>query len=226
MGKSLCPNIATLVVNTWFLKAGVFIVAVAIGIDSMKLVGQLRHFPVSGQRYPIDAIHFMSQNNIRGRALVSYDWALYAIAALSPGIEVACDGRCDTCYPQEILDMTFDFALGNSVGDRYRSAQSGPANSAKAIHYLNPEIVLLDRRANASVSAMAVYRKNWILLYQDAIAQLWGRRDIYDNPASTKFVDKSLRRISDYRSISLVQWPAIPTPLSVGDSQLTHKKQT
>ncbi|MEZ6110019.1 MAG: hypothetical protein R3C99_03235 [Pirellulaceae bacterium] len=52
---------------------------------------------------------------------------------------------------------------------------------------------------------------NWVLLYQDEIAQLWGRATTYNDPESEQYIAASERRISDAKQVGSVSWPAIPT---------------
>ena len=52
--------------------------------------------------------------------MLRFKWAQYAIAAFGvnsderPHLKVAFDGRFRTCYPQELVDMYFDFAIGDA----------------------------------------------------------------------------------------------------------------
>ena len=48
----------------------------------------------------------------------------------------------------------------------------------------------------------------WALLYQDAIAQLWGRRDRYDDPARADYVPPARRWITQVSHSGSVPWPA------------------
>ena len=50
----------------------------------------------------------------------------------------------------------------------------------------------------------------WALLYQDAIAQLWGRRDRYDDPARADYVPPARRWITQVSHSGSVPWPALP----------------
>ena len=51
-------------------------------------------------------------------------------------------------------------------------------------------------------------RSDWTLLYQDQLAQVWGRADKYDNPDSPHFL--AARSISDHPVSGLAPWPAFP----------------
>jgi len=49
-----------------------------------------------------------------------------------------------------------------------------------------------------------------VLLYQDALAQVWGRRTIYDDPAGRDYLPPAARRISDEPQFGCVPYPALP----------------
>jgi len=53
-------------------------------------------------------------------------------------------------------------------------------------------------------------RQDWVLLYQDAVAQLWGRRDRYDDAASADYLPPPRRWITEVRQAGSVPWPALP----------------
>jgi hypothetical protein len=57
----------------------------------------------------------------------------------------------------------------------------------------------------------------WVLLYQDGLAQLWGRASRYDDPTSEYFLSKADREIGESLQGGYARWPAIPKyrPLEV-----------
>ena len=61
-------------------------------------------------------------------------------------------------------------------------------------------------------SANVMFRNHdrWTLLYQDRIAQLWGRAEKYDDPRSASFVALDRRQITDDEQQGSVTWPAFP----------------
>jgi hypothetical protein len=50
---------------------------------------------------------------------------------------------------------------------------------------------------------------HWVLLYQDAIAQVWGRRSTYDNPQHPAWLPLKDRVVHNRRATDSVTWPAI-----------------
>jgi hypothetical protein len=125
-------------------------------------------------------------------------------------MRVAFDGRFRTCYPQEIVDLYFDFADGDRPG-RQRSSISPPLDSCRILHYGNPDLVLIDRRQKTPLSVMQQQDANWTLLYQDSLSQLWGRTGRYGVVTSPKFIPESRRVISNELQTGVVAWPALPT---------------
>jgi hypothetical protein len=164
--------------------------------------------------FPVSAMQFMADNQLEGNVLVTFNWAQYALAVFadsSPESRVAFDGRFRTCYPQPIIDMYFDFILGDLPKDvRYREDTSGPFDATKALDYKNPNLVLIECERKNSVRTMEACSAEWCLLYQDSLAQLWGRRSIYDDPQSFRFLPEHRRHLSNDLQEGSVPWPAFP----------------
>ena len=53
-------------------------------------------------------------------------------------------------------------------------------------------------------------RPSWVLLDQDALAQLWGRRERYDDIASPDFISSDTRVIGDEEQSGYLPWTALP----------------
>jgi hypothetical protein len=62
----------------------------------------------------------------------------------------------------------------------------------------------------------------WVLLYQDAIAQVWGRRDIYDDPQLATWVAPANRSINNQLATDSVTWPAIASRSGPGSDHKTN----
>ena len=195
----------------WGLAA---VLGLALCLPAVAIGQRLSHLPVLKWEYPIDAVQYMADRQMTGKLVVSFNWAQYTIAALTPEVQVAFDGRFRTCYPQEVVDMHFDFLMGDVPGKRHRSPQSGPVDGSRVLHFEDPDLVLMDRSYKQSVRVMRVALQSpdpkWTLLYQDGLAQLWGRRDRYDDPQSPHFIPESERFRSEEMPVGWVQWPAMP----------------
>ncbi|MCA9269475.1 MAG: hypothetical protein KDA41_13430, partial [Planctomycetales bacterium] len=126
------------------------------------------------------------------------------------GLRTQFDGRFRTCYPQEVVDMHFDFVLGDGPpGTRFRSENSGPVDGQRVLSFGRPDLALVNRRQVNSVEIIE-RRPDWTLLYQDAVAQVWGRSAVYDNPAGRRYFAPQLRNITNDEQVGSVTWPALP----------------
>jgi len=176
----------------------------------VTLAVQSRTLWVNRSRSPVDALQYMADRHLAGKLVVHFDWAQYALAALAPETTVAFDGRLRTCYPQEVADLYFDFLLGNLPAFRWRSPTSPPFDDTAILRLGDPDLVLLSRHFKHGVKVM-VRRSGWVLLYQDGIAQLWGRPERYGDPASPDYVPPAVRTIGDQKPRGYVRWPAFPS---------------
>ncbi len=218
-GESFADNLSPLARRV--IVAGLCVAFVVMGV---RLYGRMSDLPVKRKDFPVDAVQYIADQDIDGRLLVTFNWAQYAIAALGPdspdqknGLLVQFDGRFRTCYPQEIVDMHFDFLLGEGPdGTRYRSSKSGDVDGQLALQFGQPDLVLLNRRQENSVEEIERAATGdpsspaWVKLYQDEVAQVWGRADKFDAADSPHYIPPQHRRISDEPQVGSVTWPAMP----------------
>lgn len=183
-----------------------------------RLYPRLSDMPVERERFPVSAIQYMADHQLQGKLVVTYNWAQYVIAAFgakSPGEDgttVSFDGRFRTCYPQEIVDMHFDFVLGDlGPAIRRRSPNSPPPDGHRTLEFGQPDLVLISRLQTNAPYVMNQHRDQWVLLYQDGLAQVWGRAAKYADPQSPQYVPTQQRLITDEPQIGSVTWPALPT---------------
>jgi hypothetical protein len=202
--------------TAWQKRSCAAVVVVVMLLVGMQIAEQARRIPVHRDSYPVSAFQFIADNDVSGRMVVRFKWSQYAIAAFGctrpgVGIKVAFDGRFRTCYPQSISDMYFDFAVsGDSSDQRPRSPTSPPPDPKRILYYGKPELVLIDRSQQLPLKTMQDESRNWILLYQDEIAQLWGLREKYDEPSSPNYLAPDRRLISSAPQHGVVAWPALP----------------
>ncbi len=189
------------------------VLGLATIVQAGGLADRVTKLPVSRKMYPVDAFDFLSLHGIDGRMVVSFNWAQYALAAF-PDSQVSFDGRFRTCYPQEVVDMNFDFLLGEHHGRRFRSPESGPIDGSRVLAYGDPELVLVDRNYAHAVAVMERESTDpntaWTLIYQDAVAQVWGLKTVFDDPTSERHLTAEQRYITDMPRPLAVQWPAMP----------------
>lgn len=204
------PNASLRLGRLVLIPVTVWLLAIAA-----ELGPKLSRLPVERNEYPVSAMQFLREQNLHGRVMVTFNWAQYAIACFAdeqrpdPSL-VAIDGRLNTCYPREILDVYLDFLLGEPTPEsRLRAPTSGPYDPTLALTYGRPDLFLLDRGQKPAQRVMRA-AGGWVLLYQDSLAQIWGRRDRYGDPQKADYLPVTQRSISDARQSGSVQWPAFP----------------
>lgn len=208
--------------------------AFAAAILTWNLAQRLTDMPVERDRFPVSAVQFIEDEHLNGRLVVTYNWAQYLIACFgdrgdSPRIQVAFDGRFRTCYPQDVVDMHFDLILGEITALRHRDQHSQPFAGRRVLEHGDPNLVLVSRRQPHSQIVMWSQSDEWTLLYQDSLAQIWGRRAVYDDPQSSAWLPPRRRRIDDAKQIGSVTWPALPIrrdAMATGQADSTQRKES
>ena len=208
LASGLSPRLAPLLAGLVF---------VACLLTGGKLAGRIDHLNVERKNFPVAAAEFIAREQLNGKMIVTFNWAQYALAAFGPqksadlGLLVHVDGRCRTSYSQAMLDEHFDFIMGQqSPADRYRDPRSGPFDPEKALRNHRPDLVLLSRAQQPGCEVMLRNQNDWCLLYQDELAQVWGRRSRYDDPANPDFVPEARRVIGCAAQTGYAAWPALP----------------
>ena len=191
------------------------LLALAFGLLGFRLYTRLSDFPVDRKEYPVAAFQYIADHDLNGRMVVTFNWAQYAIAAFgsdendADGVSISFDGRFRTCYPQQVIDMNFDFVLGE-LEPRYRGPNSPAFNDEWVLEAGHPELVLVNREQPHGVNVMFRNQDRWTLLYQDKIAQLWGRKSKYDDPASRDYIAVDQRMVTEDEQAGTITWPALP----------------
>jgi hypothetical protein len=208
-------QLTAMTMPVWLRGAVGLLLVGTIGLQSYTLVTRLTQFPVPRDSYPVDAVQFMADHELDGKLVVCFNWAQYMIAAFAPEVKVAFDGRFRTCYPQEVVDMHFDFLLGSVEGQRWRSERSGPVDGTRVLAFGNPDLVLVDRHYQHAVNIMKsvsqAERPEWVLLYCDGTAELWGRHQRYNLAESPHYIPPSARVLNPQPKAGALMWPALPT---------------
>lgn len=173
------------------------------------LVWRLANFGVPRDEYPVGAMEYMAQQGLQGKIVVTFDWAQYTLAAL-PDSRVGFDGRFRTCYPQRVVDMNFDLTLGDLPEHRHRAAESKAVDPTSVLDFGNPDFVLIDRQNNPAATQVMEQQTAWVLLYQDALARLYGRASRFDNRQIAEYIPPSERKISSQPQTGIAPWPGFP----------------
>ncbi len=195
--------------------------AVVLALGSLCLAGalwpKLGPIRVERDKFPVGAVEFLLEHRWDGRIVVTYNWAQYVVAALGAredgesGLQVAFDGRFRTAYPQREVDSHFDFILGNVPAIRHRGVDSPPFDPTRTLRTGFPDLVLISRGQPHAVSVMERQR-GWLLLYQDSLAQIWGTRNRFGDPASPDYLPSNERVLGEASQEGAVAWPAIKAP--------------
>ncbi len=200
--------------STWLRRNSLFPAIILTGLLSALLYPRQAVLSVDRSFYPVSALQFMADRQLEGRVLVTFNWAQYALAAfaeMSPESRIAIDGRFRTCYPRPVIDMYFDLFLGESPPQgRCRDTASGPFDPFRALDYQSPDLVLLERHRHPQAARTIRQAPGWTLLYQDSLAELWGRSDRYDHPDSPDRIPVTERKIGNTPQIGSAVWPAFP----------------
>ncbi len=182
---------------------------------SLALWPKLGPIRVEKSRYPVGAVEYLAKHGWNGRIVVTYNWAQYVLASVGAsnsfcsGLMLAFDGRFRTAYPQEQVDAHFDFLLGDVPALRWRSPKSPPFDPTRTLRDGHPALVLVERHPSRASRIMAE-QPEFILLYRDGLAEVWGRFNRFGDPASPDYVPPEERPITDARPEGWVAWPALP----------------
>ena len=181
-----------------------------------QINGRLSQIKVDRSVYPVDALAFLNEHQINGKVVVTYNWAQYTIAAMcvpetdTTKSKLAFDGRFRTCYPQEVVDMHFDFLYGNEhLTKRYRSDASGQIDPFAVLEFGNPDLAIVRRQGEIAADVLRQASDRWTMLYQDGLAEVWGLKSRFDDPNGEDYLSVDQRKISAKMPRGNVSWPAI-----------------
>ena len=73
---------------------------------------------VNDKMFPVRAVKFLKENNIRGKVFCYHTWGEYLTWKLYPEIRVFIDGRNDTAYPMELLRKYLKFELSEKGAEK------------------------------------------------------------------------------------------------------------
>jgi hypothetical protein len=91
------PQFQTALANFFWISAvGILAAAFLMGKDHPLTID------VPKKQYPVSAIEFIKEHEIRGNLFVFFDWGEMCLWEL-PDSPVSVDGRLDTCYSREII---------------------------------------------------------------------------------------------------------------------------
>jgi hypothetical protein len=83
-------------------------------------------------------------------------------------------------------------------------------DSNRVLEFGNPNLVLMDCVADVAAVQHLDQHPDWVLLYRDGRAALWGRKSVFDDPTLSGYVAPERRRISNTMPAGIAAWPAFP----------------
>lgn len=114
---------------------------------------------VTRTRFPVDAVNYMTENQINGRLFNSYNWGGYMIWNLFPQYKVYIDGRCDM-YGAEFVTHYVDIYFAKPGWEESLDKEE--------IDY-----VLVEQ--GTYISSALQQTQEWQLMYEDEISVLYSR---------------------------------------------------
>lgn len=117
---------------------------------------------VLAEFYPVRAIDFIEQNQLKGNLLVPFSFGSYAIWRLYPDSRVSLDGRYETVYTDATYDAVRNFFAGGAGGSKFLKQY--------------PHDVILSPR-NARLEKGMSEQADWAVAYEDRRYRVYVRAD-------------------------------------------------
>ena len=108
---------------------------------------------VPRNRYPVAAVAFMREHDLRGNMLSFFDWGEMCLWEL-PDCALSLDGRMDDCYPHETILEHWNFYNDQPV-------------DKQVLDIDRADVALLPCKL---AGALALQRRGWLPVYADAVA--------------------------------------------------------
>lgn len=112
--------------------------------------------------FPVRAVDWAIRNDLRGNVATPFNWGQYALWRLWPSCLVSMDGRYETVYPRETVEMV----------ERFYMAEPGWRDLIDD----HPTDHILTPRA-APVNDVLAEDPGWVQRYADGLAVIWSRTD-------------------------------------------------
>lgn len=111
--------------------------------------------------FPVRAVDFIAQNNLKGNLLIPFNFGAYAIWRLYPDCLVAMDGRYETVYEDSTYQAVQNFFAGGKGAREF-------------LEQFPHDIILLSPR-NDGMETNLSQRTDWTVAYEDPRARVYVR---------------------------------------------------
>jgi hypothetical protein len=138
-GLSPRPPVMTTLLVGAVVVAGIQVAGVTA--DLARHGAEIRY---SRATYPIDALLFMRQHDLRGNLALPLQWGSYAIHHLGDRVRVFIDGRFEAVYPRQVLDDYFAFVQGRNGWERVLDAYPTDIVLLQRAHGVHPRLFARD----------------------------------------------------------------------------------
>ncbi len=156
----------------------VFIIGFQLAVTVDKHIKAKFNIIVNPEAYPVFALQFLKDNNIKGNLLVPFDWGEYAIWKLFPDNRVSIDGRFDTVYPVDVINDHFNGA--------------GMEDAWHALINKYPTDIILANKNPFSQRMITQPLDEWIYIYSDNISIIFLRNSETMKDFISRFKSKKL----------------------------------
>ena len=138
--------------KTITLAKDVFVYFFILLLSLPMVLAEKKELEIVTTNYPIYAIEFLKQNDLRGNLYVNFDWGSYASYKLYPNNLIVMDGRYEEVYYDNLLEEQFDFHYVKN--DWY-----------KIIRNYKTDIILIDKKY--PVYERLSNHANWHKIFED-----------------------------------------------------------
>ena len=138
--------------NQWTVVALAIFVVISMGLFSPRLEADMA--------LPSGAVAFMQRHDLHGNLLNDYDWGSYLIWHIEPRSKLFIDGRCETVFPDKVINDYIQFY--------FNFAQAG-----RVLRAYPHDLILIPPEAPAY--RLLENSPEWKLVYRDQTAVLFVR---------------------------------------------------
>jgi hypothetical protein len=156
----------------------VFIIGYQLAVTADKHIKTRFNIIVNPEVYPVFAVQFLKDNNIKGNLLVPFDWGEYTIWKLYPDNRVSIDGRFDTVYPIDVIN------------DHFNGASREEAWQSLLGKY--PTDIVLTTRNPFSQRMITEPSDGWLYLYSDNMSIIFLKKNENMKGVIKQFKEKKL----------------------------------